>query len=146
MEFQYASLLVDCVILKANTGSASNLSPQAANDLIATFGSDEHDWFSSCTFPLQATNGINASNESLVPPGSEVMSQPAPVVEPSPTEAQQLYESVDASQAQQCVAGNESDESYLPHQQVNDAPANTSSTHSLPQSDSLELQEEQEAG
>ncbi|KAK8546383.1 hypothetical protein V6N12_027170 [Hibiscus sabdariffa] len=84
-------------VLMVNTGSASNLSSQSLPSTV------EHDWFSSCTFPLQATDRTGASNASLVSPVSEFMSQPALVVELNPAGAcssQQQCEYVDASQAQ----------------------------------------------
>ncbi|KAL4386242.1 hypothetical protein GQ457_09G007050 [Hibiscus cannabinus] len=71
---------------------------------------------------INATDEANATDVHHAAPGSEVMSQAAPVVESSATEAQQLHEAVDASQGQHYVADNGSNESFLPHQQVNNDP------------------------
>ncbi|KAK8493123.1 hypothetical protein V6N11_065304 [Hibiscus sabdariffa] len=98
-------------VFMANTGSASNLSSQITDDIVSSFGSGSGEhvfatnpaWFSSFTFPLQVTAGIDTSNTSYVSSISEDIPQPAPAVDLDPVGvclSQQQCESTDASQAQ----------------------------------------------
>ncbi|KAK8488148.1 hypothetical protein V6N12_073285 [Hibiscus sabdariffa] len=130
-----------------NTESGSNLSSQAADELVSSFGSGsgeqasyrslagvisssaEPAWFSSFTFPLQVTVGTDASNTSHVSHTSEGIPQPASIVEVDPAGAclsQQQCGFVDASQAQQCVVDDGTGEVCPPHQQDNGVLAVTS--------------------